>query len=291
MSADAVGDGERRPAEVDAVAADDGPLDGGAPDEARTPLLLVHGLGAAKSVWDPVVPLLAREREVIALDLPGFGAAPSLPPEVEPTALALATALRDQLAARGIERVDVAGNSLGGWVGLELGRLGTARSVTCLSPAGLWRKPIGPAKGTSRIWARRLRPLVPLALAVPSLRRRALLTFAAHPDRIPAAAGRELVLGWIDADGYDGANKAMREHVFEPAGYPPEVAVTIAWAEADRLVGPPREECRPAGARFLVLPDVGHTPMWDDPELVARTILEGSARPAVPADPSDFSGI
>ncbi len=255
----------------------------GARGEAREPLLLVHGLGASKSVWDPVLPLLAREREVIALDLPGFGAAPSLPAEVEPTAAAMATALREELAARGIERVDVAGNSLGAWVGLELGRQGAARSVTCLSPAGLWRKALGPAKGTSRIWARRLRPLVPLALRVPPLRRRALLTFAARPDNIPPAAGREMVLGWIDADGYDGANKAMRESIFDPAGYPPEVPVTIAWAEEDRLVGPPREERRPAGTRFLVLPGVGHTPMWDDPELVARTILEGSARPAAEA--------
>jgi pimeloyl-ACP methyl ester carboxylesterase len=122
----------------------------GAPEgRTREPLLLVHGLGASASVWDPVVPLLAREREVIALDLPGFGIAPSLPPEVEPTAAALAAALRDQLAARGIDTFDVAGNSLGAWVGLELGRLGAARSVTCLSPAGLWRKPLGPAKGAA----------------------------------------------------------------------------------------------------------------------------------------------
>jgi len=250
----------------------------GARGAKREPLLLVHGLGASKGVWDPVVPLLARERAVIAPDLPGFGAAPSLPAGVEPTAAALAGALRDQLGVQGVDSVDVAGNSLGAWVGLELGRLGVARSVTCLSPAGLWRAPIGPSKGTARIWARRLRPLVPLALRVAPLRRRALRTFSAHPDRIPPAAGRELVLGWIDADGYEGANKAMREHVFRPAGYPPEVAVTIAWAEHDQLVGPPREECRPAGARFLVLPGVGHTPMWDDPELVARTILDGSAR-------------
>ena len=226
------------------------------------------------------MPLLAREREVIALDMPGFGTTPSLPADVEPTAAALADALRGQLAERGIERPHVAGNSLGAWVGLELGRQGAARSVTCLSPAGLWRAPIGPAKSATRLWARRLRPLIPLALQIPPLRRRALLTFSARPDRIPAAAGRELVLGWIDADGYDGGNKAMREHIFDPAGYPADTPVTIAWAEEDRLVGPPREERRPAGARFLVMPDVGHTPMWDDPELVARVILDGSARPA-----------
>jgi pimeloyl-ACP methyl ester carboxylesterase len=248
----------------------------------REPLLLIHGLGASASVWDPVVPLLSGEREVIALDLPGFGAAASLPPGVEPTAAAMAGALRDQLAARGIERPHVAGNSLGAWVGLELGRMGAARSVTCLSPAGLWRAPIGPRKGTARVWARRLRPLVVAGLLIPQVRCRALSTFSAKPKNVPAAAGRELVLGWIDSDGYDGANKAMREHVFAPAGYPPpsEVPVTIAWAEEDQLVGPPRPECRPTGAKFLVLPGVGHTPMWDDPELVARTILDGTTVPA-----------
>jgi pimeloyl-ACP methyl ester carboxylesterase len=245
---------------------------------AREPLLLVHGLGASGGVWDPVVPLLAPEREVIVLDLPGFGDAPSLPAEVEPTAAALAAALRDRLAERGIERAHVAGNSLGAWVALELGRMGAARSVTCLSPAGLWRSPLGMRPGMARRWAQRLRPAVSTALWVPAIRRRALATSVAHPDRLPVGAGRELVLSWIDSEGYDGANRAMREHIFDPTGYPADVPVTIAWAENDRLVGPPRPERRPPGARFLVMPGVGHVPTWDDPELVARVILEGSSR-------------
>ena len=103
-----------------------------------------------------------------------------------------------------------------------------------------------------------------------------LRTFAAHPERIPVEQGRALVLGWIDASGYVGANRAMRTHLFDPSGYPDDVPVTIAWGELDRLVGPPKPERRPAGARFLTLPGVGHTPTWDDPELVARTLLEGS---------------
>jgi pimeloyl-ACP methyl ester carboxylesterase len=45
----------------------------------------------------------------------------------------------------------------------------------------------------------------------------------------------------------------------------------------DRLVGPPRPERRPAGARYIALPEVGHTPTWDDPGLVAETLLAGSA--------------
>jgi pimeloyl-ACP methyl ester carboxylesterase len=247
----------------------------------REPLLLIHGLGASTHVWDPVLDLLAPEREVVVLDMPGFGTAAPLPDGVEPTAINLAAALHASCEALGVERPHVAGNSLGGWVGLEMGRAGWAASVTALSPAGLWRAPLGPRQGRdARALAQRARPLVSAALRVPALRRRMLSTFAAHPERIPAGAGRELVLGWVDSNGYDGANLAMRTHIFEPEGYPAEVPVTIAWGELDRLVGPPKPERRPAGARFVVLPGVGHTPMWDDPELVARTLLDGSAVPA-----------
>lgn len=84
------------------------------------------------------------------------------------------------------------------------------------------------------------------------------------------------MLGWIDSSGYDGANRAMRTHVFDPTGYP-DLPVTLAWGELDRLVAPPRPERRPAGCRYLVLPGVGHTPTWDDPQLVAETILQGSS--------------
>jgi pimeloyl-ACP methyl ester carboxylesterase len=244
----------------------------------REPLLLIHGLGGSARVWDPVLPLLEDKREVVVLDMPGFGTAPPLPAEIEPTAANLAAALHATCEERGIERPHVAGNSLGGWVGLEMGRAGWAASVTALSPAGLWRAPLGPRAKDARGLARRLRPLVAGALAVSPVRRRMLSTFAADPERIPPAAGRELVLGWIDSNGYDGANRAMRTHIFDPAGYPADVPVTIAWAEHDRLVGPPKPGRRPAGARFLILPGVGHTPMWDDPELVAATLLEGSAR-------------
>jgi pimeloyl-ACP methyl ester carboxylesterase len=248
------------------------------------PLLLIHGLGGSRSIWEPVIGLLELEREAIAIDMPGFGEAEPLPPGVEPTAANLARALHERCAERGIERPHVAGNSLGGWVGLEMGRFGWAASVTTLSPAGLWSRPLGePAGGGARMllrgspWVKLARPLMAPAFLLPATRRLAFQSIAAHPERIPPAAARELVLGWLDGEGYDGANRAMRAHVFDPAGYPADVPVTLAWGELDRLVGPPKPERRPAGARFLVLPGVGHTPTWDDPELVARTLLEGSA--------------
>jgi pimeloyl-ACP methyl ester carboxylesterase len=250
----------------------------------REPLLLIHGLGGSRSIWEPVVELLEAEREPIAIDMPGFGRAEPLPDDVEPTAANLARALHEQCAERGIQRPHVAGNSLGGWVALEMGRRGWAASVTALSPAGLWSRPLGePGVGGARMllrgspWVKLARPLLAPALLLPATRRIAFQAIAAHPERIPPAAARQLVLGWLDGEGYDAANRAMRRHVFDPTGYPREVPVTIAWCERDRLLGRPAAHRRPAGARFLILPGVGHTPTWDDPELVARTLLEGSS--------------
>ena len=108
------------------------------------PLLLIHPLGGELVVWEPVFERLAAERDVIAVDMPGFGASPPLPAGVEPTPQALAAALAAQLDALGIERAHLAGNSLGGWVALELAKLGRARSVTGLCTAGFWSRPLGP---------------------------------------------------------------------------------------------------------------------------------------------------
>ena len=84
------------------------------------PLVLLHGLGGSQTVWRPVVDLLAPEREVLTLDMPGFGGAPELPTGIEPSAANLAAAIQQRCATLGIDRPHVAGNSLGGWVALEL---------------------------------------------------------------------------------------------------------------------------------------------------------------------------
>ena len=244
---------------------------------AGEPLLLVHGLGGTLATWEPLIEPLAAEREVVAVDMPGFGGSDPLPEGTEPSAANLAAALTAFCAAIGFERPHVAGNSLGAWVGLEMGRAREASSVTCVSPAGLWRRPLGPRRVDVRRTAALLRPLVGAALGTAAGRRRIMGSTMAYPERIPGATARRIVLGWIDSKGYEDANREMRSHVFEPAGFPEDVPVTIAWGELDRLVAPPRRERMPAGARYLVLEGCGHTPSWDDPKQVTRVLLEGSS--------------
>lgn len=102
------------------------------------PLLLLHGIGHHRQAWDPVTGILAAERDVIAVDLPGFGASPALPDGLAydlPTTTAVFGAFCEAME---LDRPHVAGNSLGGLLALELGREKLARTVTALSPAGFW---------------------------------------------------------------------------------------------------------------------------------------------------------
>jgi pimeloyl-ACP methyl ester carboxylesterase len=240
------------------------------------PLVLIHGLGGSRRIWDPVLDRLAAEREVVAVDLPGFGGSPELADGVPPSAANLGAAVSAFCERLGLDRPHLAGNSLGGWVALEIAKAQGAASVCCLSPAGLWRRPLGPRRYDARRLGHRLRPLLPLLLASRRARRALLQTTLAHPERLTAAEARGLVSDWLTAPGYDAANEQMRAHVFED---PERVTVpsTISWGDADRLLAPPRPERMPPGSRYLVLEGCGHTPTWDDPEAVTRLLLEASS--------------
>src|SRR5215469_5580035 len=100
------------------------------------PLALIHGIGSRWQVWEPVLDRLADERDVVAFDLPGFGASPMPPPGTPAGTASLTRLVREFLDELGLERPHVGGNSLGGLIALELAKQGRAASVTALSPAG-----------------------------------------------------------------------------------------------------------------------------------------------------------
>lgn len=240
------------------------------------PLVLIHGLGATRRVWNPQIEALAAERDVFAVDLPGFGESPPLADGRAPTAAALGVELSSALAELGIARPHVAGNSLGGWIALEMAKSGAAASACLLSPAGLWQNPLGPRTVNTRGLAKLAKPFVLGIARNDGVRARLLRTVVGRPERVPREEGLRMIGDWIDAPGYAASNQEMRRHVFED----PEsvrVPVTIAWGELDRLVAPPKRHRRPPATRFVVLRGCGHTPNWDDPDLVTRVLLEASA--------------
>src|SRR5512132_2071700 len=127
------------------------------------PLVLLHGTGGQRGMWDPVVGALARERRVIALDLPGFAA--SADEAFDATPDGYTSWLEGWFAEQGLGRPHVAGNSMGGGIALELARRGAVASATAVSPAGFWnaRELVFAQRSlrASRAIVRRLRPAVP----------------------------------------------------------------------------------------------------------------------------------
>ena len=239
-------------------------------------LVLLHPLGADRHVWQPVMDRLAAERDVIALDLPGFGDSPALNGGGPPTPAALAAAIAELMpgiAPGGPHHV--AGNSLGGWVALELAAAGHARSVTAIAPAGLWPEPLAPKRGTARSLAKAIRPGLGWLVRSPAGRRLALAGTVAHPERVPPDAALRLVQAYADAPGFQAVNQAMRAGRFTRMEQI-RVPVTLAWPEHDRLVARPAH--LPPTVRNVKLPGAGHLPMWDAPSAVAEVLLQGSRR-------------
>src|SRR5947209_20179554 len=87
-------------------------------------------------MWEPVLGRLQREREVVALDLPGFAGSPPPPPGTPAGVTSLTRLVSEFLDEIGLERPHAAGNSMGGRIALELAKQGRVRSVTALSPSG-----------------------------------------------------------------------------------------------------------------------------------------------------------
>jgi pimeloyl-ACP methyl ester carboxylesterase len=253
------------------------------------PLLLLHGIGHRWQMWTPLLDSLSRDHEVVALDLPGFGKSPRLPAD-RPISLENGTgsvvAALDEL---GWDRAHLVGNSLGGWLALELARRGRALSVTGLAPAGLWDDPAPMEKRLRRwfaLWvggARRMGPAAGL-LRFRLVRTLGLYGLFGRPWRVPA----DIAIGDarnLAASAFDETFEAGVGHRFE-GGRSIDVPVTVAWCTRDPLFDATRCTVAelPEHTRVVTLGGCGHVPTWDDPPLVLETIRSTIAAAAAEAD-------
>jgi pimeloyl-ACP methyl ester carboxylesterase len=245
------------------------------------PLALIHGIGSQWQMWEPVLERLSREREVVALDLPGFG--DSEEHRARPTVEALADAAAEFLDGLGLGGAHVAGNSLGGGVALTMARAGTARSACALSPSGFVNDREGRyAKLVlmeSRRTARLVAPRADLLCAGPLRRTLMLSHLVARPWRVPADEAAGAVRNLAHSPGFETTFEAVED--FRWTGPEPSCPVTVAWGERDRILiysrQAPRARRRLPGARHVTLTGCGHVPTWDDPEQVAQVLLDASS--------------
>jgi pimeloyl-ACP methyl ester carboxylesterase len=248
-----------------------------------TPLLLLHGIGGIWQAWSPVLPYLEPHHEVIVPTLHGHAGGPLLDSQVAPSVRALVDGIEQELDRLGLPKVHIAGNSLGGWIGIELARRGRAQSLVLLSPAGAWRSP-----RRLRVTAHGIRfslgALARYSSRAEAISERRLLRWAmlagqvAHPHQVPP----ESLVTYIQASGQSPVvEPLLRVLHLNPVGPLPadrDYPVRLVWAERDRVLpfkhfGSPMLERLP-GAELIHLSGVGHVPMSDDPARVAELILE-----------------
>ncbi|GAA3453227.1 alpha/beta fold hydrolase [Dactylosporangium matsuzakiense] len=226
---------------------------------ALPPLVLLHGLGSRRQVWDPIVPALSARFTVHALDLPGASV-----PE-----------LADRVLAAVPPPFHVAGSSMGGGVALELGRRGHALSVTAFAPIGFWgpvsRRWCQLSVTAARSCARALGPSLP-RLASSAAGRVALFgLFFGHPTRVDPAVGVADARALAVWPGFRTARDAFARHTFPAPGLGAltDIPVCIAWGPRDLILPvfqARRARRRLPAARHVRLAGCGHLPFADDPE-------------------------
>ena len=96
----------------------------------------MHGFTDTWRTWELVLPALERRHDVLAPTLPGHAGGP--PIEGEITDRLIADAVEQAMDDAGFVTAHIVGNSLGGFVALQLAARGRADSVVALAPAGGW---------------------------------------------------------------------------------------------------------------------------------------------------------
>ncbi|MFC4128482.1 alpha/beta fold hydrolase [Nocardia rhizosphaerae] len=244
----------------------------------KPPLLLLHGVTMSTRAWGELLPALRLRHEVLAPTLRGHRGGPPAgrgPARVRE----LVDDTERLLDEKGWETAHLVGNSLGGWIAVELARRGRARSVCALSPAGFWEPGTATQTHGTTILGRAARlaavtrPLAAVGLAVPVVRRAALHPIADRGERLSRTAATEIVNDLVGCT-VTADILASTEQIapLDPLPCP----MTLAWSEHDRIlplgVNGAIARQRIPGARFEVLTGVGHVPMIDDPLRVRRAI-------------------
>lgn len=247
------------------------------------PLLLVHGLSNLHN-WAPVCGELAREREIISVDLPGFGESPPLAGEV--TVASLTDAVENFIAEQELGDVDVVGSSMGARMALEIARRGHRGNVVALNPGGFWtdaqRTVFGTTVRASIALVRRIQRLLPTLTRSKAGRSALMLQFSAHPWQLdPGLVLQELQ----NFDRSPSLDEALSSLIHGPKqqGAPRgslSGSTVIGWGRRDRVTFPSQAQRAQAlfpDASLRWFDDCGHFPHWDQPAETVRLILEATA--------------
>jgi pimeloyl-ACP methyl ester carboxylesterase len=243
------------------------------------PLVCLHGFTDTWRTWDLVRPALERRFDVFTPTLPGHAGGPALG-ELGETVMV--DAVERALDEAGIETAHVAGNSLGGFVALQLAARGRARSVVALAPAGGWAVDDASYGEMLRQFvsmhelAQQAAPFVDELVADEDVRRQATAVVVERWEHIPPELVAHLIVGVSRCEVAPLIELAL-EVEWQLDAERVDCPVRIVWGTSDRVLPLPsgavrfREEWLPR-AEWIELEGVGHCPHLDVPAETAELI-------------------
>lgn len=243
-------------------------------------LVAIHGLGSASTAWDLVSPQLSERFEFITLDLPGHGNAFMLANK-SMNPVRISKIIVEELHAIGIEKFHLIGNSLGGWIALEMAAAFPEHvlSVTGVAPAGLWLKPKTHRNGelaVSRIMARATYRFAGVISHFKFMRAIGFKLVSPQWEKFSPETCAKAAVAMGGASGYYSLWDAFLGNRFDKQ-ISEKIPVTIIFGDTDLTL--PAENSQekslaPKHSRWVSLPQSGHAPMWDQVDAVVReTIL------------------
>ncbi len=250
-------------------------------------MVLLHGLGMSWHAWQPLLAGLAERHDVLAPTLPGHRGGPTAPSHV--SVEAFTDSVEAAMDDAGFSTAHLVGNSLGGWIALELARRGRARTVTAISPAGAWRNPLDLLRLQATLGASAVATSAPLSGVVvpPLLRSRAMRRVAFRQlmergDRLSVAEAVGLLRDARGCAVLPALLRAGRRDGQIAQLEAPDCPTRVVWGRRDRVIpfgryGRPLLK-RVSGVEQVSLPAAGHVPMYDAPVLLRGLILEQSSR-------------
>jgi pimeloyl-ACP methyl ester carboxylesterase len=246
------------------------------------PLVCVHGFTDTWRTWELVLPVLERRHDVLAPTLAGHAGGPAIDGEVSERVLA--DALEREMDEAGFETAHIVGNSLGGYVALQLAARGRAKTLVALAPAGGWAPDDDSYKETIDYFLRtqeivkRAVPYVDQIVATREGRRKMTQYITTNFEHIPAELLTHQMIGVARCAGLRPLLDLARREGWPLDAERISCPVRIAWGTADKVLPWPaaaaryRDEWLPF-ADWVMLDGVGHCPQLDVPIEAAELIL------------------
>jgi pimeloyl-ACP methyl ester carboxylesterase len=244
-------------------------------------LVLVHGLGSAGTIWKSLIPDLEKDFTVYSIDLPGHGEATLDNYEkYDPRSLG-EMILRHMQEVHQVLKMHVAGNSLGGWISLEMAAIGPNKvtSVTALAPAGLWYEAPTmkiPPSIDSRILAKISQFFIPIAFHLAPLKALGYRKITHLWRELSYESCSDSVIAMARSTGYKPLWLGIRGRKFDSV-VDPAVDISIVFGDND-LTLPEKiaqeQSLVPFHAKWIRVPNCAHVIMWNHRETTVKLIKE-----------------